>query len=71
VGGAKSQQPNAVTPPQQASEEAQWQQQTAQFCLAMMKINASNMKSMIEAMKETNAAVSATGSPLSKLSTTQ
>jgi hypothetical protein len=52
-------------------EEAQWQQQTAQFCLAMMKMNASNMKHLIEAMTATNAAAGATGSPLSKLSPTK
>ena len=35
----KSQQPNAVTPPK-ASEESRWQQQTAQFCATIMKMNA-------------------------------
>jgi hypothetical protein len=50
--GAKSQQPNAVTP----SKESRWQQQTAQFCAAMMKMNAQNRKSMIKAMMATTTA---------------
>ena len=70
--GAESQQPNAVTPPTtRASEEARWQQQTAQFCDAMMKMNANNMKSMIEAMMATTAAAGATGTPVSKMSPTR
>ena len=68
---AKSQQSNAVTPPTRASEESNWQQQTAQFCATMMKMNASNMKTMIEAMMATTAAAGATGTPVSKMSPTR
>jgi len=37
----------------------------------MLKMNASNMKQMIETMTASNAAAAATGSPLSKLSVTR
>jgi hypothetical protein len=69
VGRAKSQQPNAVTPPPRTTDR--WQQQTSQLCAAMVQMNAANMKSLIKAMTATNAAVVATGSPLSKLSVTR
>ena len=71
ANGTKSQRPNAGTPPQRTTAKSQWQQKTAQFCLAMLEMNALNMKQMIEAMTATNAVVAATGSPLSKLSTTR